>query len=185
MRNIFLNSLIALLGLFTYDSACGQCGTERWNVKILEDSEAGDINFTPVSSTVHKQLGFPKPAYHEDNLRDATEKKVYKIKCKLIKYREEGDKDWHLVVQDLTTGEKMVVEIPSLDCIDRSNPRFNKIDVSRRRLKAQVGPVTSGYRLPPAGTQLEITGVGFFDKSNHPTGFKGRELHPVLEIKVL
>jgi hypothetical protein len=185
MKKIILNGLVAFLCLFTYNSACGQCGTERWNVKILEDAEAGDINFSPVSSTVHKQLAFPKPAYHEANPRDATEKKVYKIRCKLIKYKAEGDKDWHLVVQDLTTNEKMVVEIPSLDCIDQSNPRFNKIDVSRRRLKAQVGPVTNDYRLPPAGTRLEITGVGFFDKSNHPTGFKGRELHPVLELKVL
>jgi len=134
---------------------------------------------------VHKQLAFPKPAYHENNPRDPTEKRVYKLNCKLVKYKEEDDDDWHLVVQDLTTNEQMVVEIPSLDCIDQSNPHFSKIAVSRKRLKAQVGPVTKDYRVPPAGTKLQIIGVGFFDKSNHPAGFKGRELHPVLELKVL
>ena len=162
-----------------------QCGSERWNVKTLNDGEAGDVIFTPVSSTIHKQLAFPKPAYHENNPRDATEKKVYKINCKLVKYKVEDDSDWHLVVQDLTTNEKMAVEIPSLNCVDQSNSRFNKIDVSRRRLRAKVGPVTTQYRLPPTGTRLQIIGVGFFDKSNHPVGFKGRELHPVLELKVL
>ena len=162
-----------------------QCGSERWNVKTLADSEAGTINFTPVSSTVHRQLAFPKPDYHEDNPRDATEKKVYKINCILVKYMLEKDSDWHLVVKDLTTAEQMVVEIPDLDCIDQSNPHFSKIAVSRNRLKDKVGPVKKTPRVPPAGTRLQIIGVGFFDKKNHPAGFKGREIHPVLELKVL
>lgn len=185
MKNLILRMAICHLFLLSFLFSQAQCGTERWPVKILEDPEANDIVFTPVSSTVHKQLAFTKPTYHESNPRDATEKKVYKMNCILVKYMEEGDKDWHLVVQDLNTNEMMVVEIPSLDCIDQSNPHFSKIAVSRNRLKAQVGPVKSTPRVPPAGTKLEITGVGFFDKSNHPTGFKGRELHPVLELKVL
>ena len=170
-----------LINLFLY----GQCGSERWDVKILNDTEAGDINFTPVTSTVKKQLAFAKPAYHESNPRDPTEKKVYKINCILVKYMLESDSDWHLVVQDLVTNQQMVVEIPNIDCIDASNPRFNKIEISRKRLKAAVGPVKTTPRTPPPGTKLQIVGVGFFDKSNHPIGFKGRELHPVLELKVL
>ena len=162
-----------------------QCGSERWDVKTLNDSEASDINFTPVSSTVHKQLQFPKPDYHENNLRDVREKKVYRIKCLLVKYMLEGDKDWHLVIKDLETNEQMVVEIPDLDCIGQSNPHFNKIEISRNRLKAKVGPVKKTARLPPSGTKLDIIGVGFYDKKNHPQGFKGREIHPVLELKVL
>ena len=181
-----------VLLLFTFflfiigdSTAFAQCGSQRWDVKTLKDSEAVEINFTPVTSTVHKQLAFPKPDYHNDNPRDATEKKVYKIKCILIQYNQQNDSDWHLIVKDLTTDEKMVVEIPDLDCIDQSNPNFNKIDVSRRRLVAHVGPVKKTPRVPPPGTRLQIIGVGFFDKKNHPTGFKGREIHPVLELKVL
>ena len=162
-----------------------QCGTERWPVKILEDSEAPQINFTPRNSTVKKQLAFFKPDYHEDNPRDTTEKQVYRIKCKLVKYMQEKDSDWHLVVQDLVTSQQMVVEIPDTDCIDMSNPHFNKIELSRNRLRAQVGPVKRQPRVPPAGTRLQIVGVGFFDKNNHPSGFRGREIHPVLELKVL
>ena len=163
----------------------GQCGSERWDVKTLNDPEANDIVFTPVSSTVHKQLQFLKPAYHEANPRDATEKRVYRIKCILVKYMKENDSDWHLVVKDLNSNEKMVVEIPDMDCVDASNPHFSKIEVSKNRLKAKVGPVKKTPRAAPAGTKLQITGVGFFDKDNHPICFKGREIHPVLELKVL
>ena len=66
-----------------------------------------------------------------------------------------------------------------------SNPHFSKIDLSRKRLVAKVGPVKKKGRVPPAGTKIRVIGVGFFDKKNHPKGFKGRELHPVLELKVL
>ena len=177
---LFLTFFLTLVTV-TY----AQCGSERWNVKILQDAEADDINFAPVASTVHKQLHFLKPDYHEDNPRDLTEKRVYKIKCILIQYMLEDDSDWHLVVKDLMTGEKMVVEIPDLDCIDQSNPHFSKIDISRKRLVARVGPVKKTPRIPPPGTKLQITGVGFFDKKNHPIGFKGREIHPVLELKVI
>lgn len=178
--------LILLAVLFFSNSfLLAQCGSERWEVKVLEDPEAVDINFTPVRSTVHKQLALEKPNYHDDNPRDITEKKVYLINCILVKYKKEEDKDWHLVVKDLGTDEEMVVEIPDPECVDMSNPRFSKLKVLRERLKAQVGPVTTSFRKPPAGTRIRITGVGFFDKKNHPIGFKGRELHPVLELKVL
>jgi hypothetical protein len=172
---------VLLMSAWTY----GQCGSERWEVKTLADAEAGDIKFTPVKSTVSKQLAFIKPDYHENNLRDSTEKRVYKIDCILLEYMQEADSDWHLVVKDLITGKKMVVEIPDTDCIDMSNPHFSKIDLSRRRLVAKVGPVKKKGRVPPAGTNIRVIGVGFFDKKNHPKGFKGRELHPVLELKVL
>jgi len=177
--------IVLILAVFTNDLIYGQCGSERWEVKILSDAEAGDIKFTPVKSTVSKQLALMKPDYHENNLRDKTEKKVYKIDCILLEYVQEADSDWHLVVKDLVTNEKMVVEIPDPDCIDQSNPHFSKIDLSRKRLTAKVGPVKKKPRKPPVGTKIQIIGVGFFDKKNHPKGFKGRELHPVLELKVL
>ena len=162
-----------------------QCGSERWEVKTLQDAEAEDINYTPLTSTVHKQLKFPKPDYHEINPRDITELRVYKIDCILIKYKQEGDMDWHLEVKDLNTNERMVVEIPDPGCVNMNNPRFNKLILVRKRLVAQVGPVKKQFRTPPANTKLRITGVGFFDKKNHPVGFKGRELHPVLNLVVL
>src|SRR5882757_8179707 len=138
MKIIVFYRIRALLLVFILASNTiiqAQCGSERWEVKTLADAEVGNINFTPVSSTVHKQLAFLKPTYHDNNPRDATEKKVYKINSILVKYMQENDSDWHLVVKDLATAEQMVVEIPDLDCIDQSNSHFSKIAVSRNRLK--------------------------------------------------
>ena len=174
-----------ILFLLLKFAVLAQCGSERWEVKTLQDAEAGDINFTPVISTVHKQLKFAKPGYHEVNPRDITEKKAYRIDCILIKYKLEEDKDWHLVVQDLNTNEQMVVEIPDPACVDMNNPRFNKLILARKRLVAKVGPVKADYRKPPPNTKIRITGVGFFDKENHPIGFKGREIHPALNLVLL
>jgi hypothetical protein len=183
----YLFKLVVFVSLVLVDNRIyGQCGSERWEVKTLADTEVNDVKFTPKKSTVSEQLSFVKPAYHENNPRDSTEKRVYKIDCILLEYVQESDSDWHLVVKDLATNQKMVVEIPDTDCIDMSNPHFSKIDLSRRRLVAKVGPVKKTARIPPAGTKLQVIGVGFFDKKNHPVvGFKGRELHPVLELKVL
>lgn len=175
-----------VLSLLLNFAVPAQCGTQRWDVKTLQDDEASEINFTPLKSSVHKQLKFIKPDYHDDNLRDATEKRVYQIDCILIKYKVEDDSDWHLVVQDLNSKEQMVIEIPDPECDEiKNNPRFNKLTLVRKRLVAQVGPVTTQFRKPPPNTKLRITGVGFFDKPNHPIGFKGRELHPVITLNVL
>jgi hypothetical protein len=176
---------ISVFLLFFSATCCAQCGTQRWSVKTLQDSEVDQINFTPKSSTVKKQLAFPKPDYHDDNPRDSTEKQVYKIKCKLVQYSLEDDSDWHLIVQDLSTSQQMVMEIPSTSCIGLSNSHLSKIQLSKKRLIAHVGPVKKTPRVPPAGTRLQIIGVGFFDEKDHPVGFSGREIHPVLELKVL
>ena len=165
-----------------------QCGTERWLVKTLQDADTANIRWRAVTSTVSGQLQKTKPVYHENNPRDSTELRVYKMDCILVKYKEEDDHDWHLIVQDLVTNEQMCVEIPDpADCSEvAANPRFSKIARARSRIEMNVGPVMGSYRTPPAGkNKIQVTGVGFFDKKNHPTGFKGRELHPVLDLKFL
>src|SRR6185369_7248902 len=151
-----------------------QCGSERWETKTLSDAEATKIKFSSIMSTVHDQLAFPKPAYHENNKRDQTEKQVYRIECILVKYKVEDDKDWHLVVQDLQTNEQMVVEIPDPDnCNEvKGNTHLSKLAKVRKRIVAHVGPVTDEYRKPPEDSKkIIVTGVGFFDKKNHPQGF--------------
>jgi hypothetical protein len=185
MKPSFFSLVILVAVCFAYSTSYSQCGSERWKVKTLSDDEAEDVSFTPITSTVHKQLAFAKPQYHENNLRDKTEKKTYRIDCILLKYVEEDDKDWHLVVKDLITDEEMVVEIPSPECVDLSNSHFSKLKLVRKRLVALVGPVKKDFRKAPDNLKIQVVGVGFFDKSNHPQGTKGRELHPVIDLKGL
>ena len=146
-----------------------------------------EINFTPKPSTVHEQRQFPKPIYHDNNPRQPSEKQVYVVDCILIKYKREiNDGDYHLIVKDLNTNEKLVVEIPNPDCVNISgNSHFSHIKDVRMLLKTKLSTFTTNYKFAPTGTKIRVTGVGFFDKKNHPTVFKGRELHPVLDIEFL
>jgi hypothetical protein len=172
--------------LFTSFLIHAQCGSERMRVKTLKDSEVSEINFTPQESTVHKQRQFPKPVYHDNNLRQPSEKQVYVVECILLKFkRETNDNDYHLIVKDLNSNEKLVVEVPSSLCVDTTDPHLSGIPTIRALLKQELGTITTNYKNAKPGTRIRVTGVGFFDKKNHPTGFKGRELHPVLDLEFL
>ena len=185
-KNIYMIGLLLICMTIT-NLAYSQCGSERLKVKTLKDSEADEINFTPEPSTVHKQRMFPKPIYHNNNPREPSEKQVYVVECILIKFKKEtNDRDLHLIVKDLNSNEKLVVEIPNPACVDTAdNPHFSHISDIRTLLTSKLGTFTSNYKFAPAGTKIRVTGVGFFDKKNHPTGFKGRELHPVLDLEFL
>jgi hypothetical protein len=178
--------LSAILILCSYASVA-QCGTERVKVKTLKDEEESEISFTPKHSSVHEQLQFAKPPFHDDNPREPSEKQVYIIEAYLIKYKKEtNDNDYHLVVQDIDSDEQMVVEVPSLSCADAGhNEHFSHLKEVRNILSQQLGNFTTSYKYAPEGTRIRVTGVGFFDKRNHPRGFKGRELHPVLNLEFI
>ena len=184
----YLFKLLALATLLFINSwIYSQCGSDRLKVKTLKDSEVSEINFTPEPSTVHQQRLFPKPVYHNNNPRDSSEKQVYVIDCILLRFkRETNDGDFHLIVRDPNNNEKLVVEIPNPQCVNiSSNPHFSNIKDVRKLLTTKLGSFTANYKNAPAGTKIRVTGVGFFDKKNHPTGFKGRELHPVLDLEFL
>jgi hypothetical protein len=57
MRVAKIHLAVATL-LVAFNSIEAQCGTERWPVKILEDSEAPQINFTPRNSHGKKTTRF-------------------------------------------------------------------------------------------------------------------------------
>ncbi|MES1226263.1 MAG: hypothetical protein ABUT20_62885 [Bacteroidota bacterium] len=186
-KDILQRALYILLFLVVNFFAYSQCGSERLKVKTLKDPEADEINFTPEPSTVHQQRMFPKPIYHNNNPREPSEKQVYVVDCILIKFKKESnDRDFHLIVKDLNSNEKLVVEVPNPACVNvAGNPHFSHLKDLRTLLTTKLGTFTSAYKFAPAGTKIRVTGVGFFDKKNHPTGFKGRELHPVLNLEFL
>lgn len=182
IRSYVLRTFAVLSLLLATVLLHAQCGEERWEVKTLQDDEADQIKWRSKASTVHEQLQFPKPAYHDDNPRDPTELQVYRIDCILLTYVEEDDGDWHLVIKDLRTNEKMTVEVPDPACPEITHPKLSKLALLRRRIVAQVGPVKQRHRAAAPGTRMRVWGVGFFDKKNHPVGFSGRELHPVINL---
>jgi len=186
MKNVFQIILFSAFVIIN-NIASAQCGSERVKVKTLKDNEADQINYTPETSTVHKQRMFPKPIYHNDNPREPSEKQVYVVECILVKFKKEtNDRDFHLIVKELNSNEKLVVEVPNPACVDiAGNPHLSRIKAIRTLLTQKLGTFTSSYKFAKPNTKIRVTGVGFFDKKNHPTGFKGRELHPVLDLEFL
>jgi hypothetical protein len=161
------------------------CGTERWPVKTLTDSDAGSVRFTPKSSSVKALRALKRPS----SLKRRTapvETTTYRIKTQLVSFKFEEDEDIHLVVAQPDNRKKtMIVEFPSSGCITkaRSSPR-KKLNSARKALtNACDTPSKSDFRALHGSAT--ITGVGFFDFKHHQRGVAPNaiELHPVVGFK--
>src|SRR6185437_609549 len=84
---------------------CGShCGTERWRIKTVFDSDASRIDFTPQRSTVTELTSLPAPNRLEEEERSSAEERVYSVEAVLLGWKAEtashGDHDFHLVLAD-------------------------------------------------------------------------------------
>ena len=168
-----------------------KCGTERWDVKILSDKDTVKIDFSKkYQTTVHQQvsLSMPDIRISEHLPRMSGETNVYTLVCYLIEYKKEKDKDVHLVIMDLNTGETMVAEIPGSECseIRRTSRYFMFVNLNNWFI-SNIGRPTSKFKKPGKKLKIQITGVGFFDFIHGQKGMaaNGREIHPVLEMKIV
>lgn len=171
---LFLTAVVAAWG----QAAQGQCGYERWPVKILSDKDHQRVNFAPVEITIAKLTAIPihEIPYPRDRRIGPEELQVYKVQGKLIAVRPEQDSDLHIIIADLQHPEiRMIAEIPSPACAEGTG---HERDYRRAR------EVLAGIRI---GSVIEITGVGFFDFIHNAIGTakNGIELHPVLKLAVI
>ena len=147
------------------------------------------INFSNVvETTVHKQVELAKPT-NECTFRMRSEDTVYSLTCKVVAYKkQEDDKDMHLIIQDLKTGEMMVAEVPSSDCMSiKKTSRYQQIKNLDEWFVANIGNPKFKYTYLQKPILVHITGVGFFDTEHGQKGManNGREIHPVLSIKLV
>jgi len=164
------------------------CGSERWEVKVLADAQAAEVDLAhPREATVARLASLPAPAYAERRARAPEETQVFVLSAFVLGYKLEEDGDIHIVVSDRPdgSGATMVAEIPSSDCLQASRAR-GEMDEARRAFLSVFqnrppGPRFRPLRRPQA---VQITGVGFFDKLHGQTGAapNGIELHPVLSV---
>src|ERR1051326_9029307 len=97
----------------------GQCGYERWPVKILTDKDRGGIDFKPVDTTVAKlaAIHIHEIPYPNDRRIDPEELHVCRVRARLITVFREQDHDLHLVIADLERPQvTMIAEIPAPEC---------------------------------------------------------------------
>jgi hypothetical protein len=176
---------------------CGaHCGTERWAIKTLTDTQsARAISSTPAQSSVGALVALPAPRKLPQGARIApTETQQFTVQALLIGWKEEsgptGDRDFHLVLADPTDhGKTMIAEVPSPTCASAcASAKVAAFGAARQVLTNELGPAPTTTSVTPVNPprKVEVTGVGFFDFDHKQDGLAPNciELHPVLQIAV-
>ncbi|MGH9710244.1 MAG: hypothetical protein ACRD37_06840 [Candidatus Acidiferrales bacterium] len=169
--------------------ACGiHCGTERWLVKTLADADAGSINFSPRPTTVAWLTSQPAPSPLPADTRVAPlELQAFTVRAQLIGIKEEGDRDFHIVLADPNDPSvTMIAEIPSSECSGACSSHYAaSFESARHELESRFGmPPTNGFENVPGNVIVGVTGVAFFDFFHDQRGVAPNaiELHPVLAL---
>ena len=205
---------VFLLMLFLAGTSVAQnCGgKERWGPKDGTDSQAQNIDLTNITEEhVTDLVTISEPQLPGGNTTRIVpdETHVYRVQARLVKWKRESDNDYHLVLTDDTlnyteesahppvppTGHSFIGEVPDPSCFSGSDGSFGSQTpfadgiTSARQTMDQRFPNAdqSGAWNDGAGAQVEITGIGFFDRPHNQTGRAPNniEIHPVLSIRFL
>jgi len=159
------------------------CGVERWSVKVGMDPDARLVDQrTAVPTNIVQLRALPAPASPPLNRRvRPVETTVWSVDAVLVRYKQEDDSDYHLVLAD-TGGRTMIVEIPSPACVGPSSPFLPAMRAVRTTFTAAFHPTIAFQRV---NVSVHVTGVGFFDFKHGQSGVAPNaiELHPILSIR--
>ncbi len=176
---------VSILSFFTTflhaQPPCG--GTERWGQKVLVDTAANSINFTPDTITVNQFDSLPSYPPNSNAPRTAPlEFKTYAIHGRLEAKRNETDNDYHIILWDggnLTC----ICEIPDPVCAGAATSHWVSDFIQARNWSdTHIGLATNnGVSFQ---SRVIITGVGFVDPPHGQSGVapNNMELHPVLHL---
>ena len=159
-------------------SQVGDCGYDRWRVKVLRDRDAARVRRDTVPTTIRKLNAIPIPEipYPRDRRIPPYELTIYRLSGRVERMSVQDDGDWHLILSDPADARHtMIVEIPTPECA--KGTEFGAAYESARNALRRV---------PKRGV-VEVTGVGFFDFIHTQRGISrnGFELHPVLSVRRL
>jgi hypothetical protein len=162
------------------DNKCG--GTERWEQKVLIDSNVDEVRSRPKLAEIDSLDGINTSAIKIGLFtpRQPMEDQVYTIKnCFISEAFREKDDDIHLVIED-GHHHHMIAEIPDPTCPDAKQSDFITNFKKARTTFLKYQSNYNHYR-------FNITGVLFIDKKhpNPPTGDNENniELHPVIKLE--
>jgi len=206
--------VVFLLMLFLAGTAAAQnCGgKERWGPKDGTDPQAPNIDLTNITpEAVTDLVAIHQPHLPSDNTTRIVpdETHVYRVQARLVKWKHESDNDYHLVLTDDTlnytdesahppvppTGHSFIGEVPDPSCFSGSDGSFGSqtpfadgITSSRQTIDQRFPNADqTGNWNDGADAQVEITGIGFFDRPHNQTGRAPNniEIHPILSIRFL
>jgi hypothetical protein len=191
-----------------------QCATERWGVKIGMDDRVDRVHLADVSPTILdlRQESAPgprvpcTPRYPQEE--DILELRDVRLVCFKWEKGSDGDRDFHLVLEDpsddvvspeqdptcklidpkyhpdISQYRTIIVEIPDPDCLEASNPWRDPIAAVRVTFAAEFSPSAKPKRVNKI---VSVRGVRFFDVPHGQLGVvqaNAVELHPVLSFCV-
>lgn len=162
---------------------CGvHCGTERWAVKTLSDSDRTRVAMQPVPTTIEALVALARPLAHPAFRRVApVETTVYQVQARITWLSSEADSDYHLVLaspEDTTI--TMIAEVPDPQCAGAcASGLASTYAELRQELVHQLNSPHSVAR-----PLVRVTGVGFWDFCHGQVGRAPNciELHPVIQI---
>jgi hypothetical protein len=154
------------------------CSGYRWDVKTGQDPQASQVNLNSVTpTTVGYLTSLPaQPSLPDDYRLPPTELTQYQITGTIVDYSLEHDNDYHVVIQDNSSSNVMITEIPDPACVPSSSPFAAMAANARSVFSANTGSAI--------GATVAIKGVGFFDSNTLTSNVAPNkiELHPVLDI---
>jgi len=160
------------------------CGVERWSIKTGTDPDARLVDLrTAVPTNIAHLRALPAPAQPPLNRRvRPVETTVWSLDARLVRYKQEDDSDYHLVLSD-AGGRTMIAEIPAPECVGASSPFLPDIRAVRAAFTAAFHPTTASFQR--VAVAVHVTGVGFFDFKHGQSGVAPNaiELHPILSIR--
>jgi hypothetical protein len=169
--------------LHLYRSVTGSCGVERWEVKTMTDSHAGEVNLRPHKASIAGLITRPKPgnlisSFTSPRNQEGNapwENHAFTITGKVIYAKHEADQDVHLALED-PAGNTMIVESTYPGCAQGSRvlPQM-----------ATVRAYVEEHFATLVGSTVTVSGVGFSDFSHGQTGVAPNaiELHPLTAIE--
>ncbi len=183
----FITGVAALVGVVFFEHV----HSPRWSVKTLGDAFVVPEIATHTTIREQRELQPPRAVdgavlVDESAARFESERTLYTLTARLVEAQVMEDGDYHLVLEDPTTGLRLVAEIPDGDA-----PMPTRYAAychnARHMIDALIGQPSRTAMSPAAPPLIEITGVGFFDSPHLvvPTGMAPnyREIHPVLIVK--
>ncbi|MGH9208844.1 MAG: hypothetical protein ACRD1G_20245, partial [Acidimicrobiales bacterium] len=157
------------------------CSGFRWDIKTGQDSQANQVNLGSVTpTTVGYLTTLPVPPSLPDNQRiSPTELTQYQVTGTIVDVVPPSgghDGDYHVVIQDNSSSNVMITEIPDPLCVPTSSPFA--------AMAANARSVFVAHEATAIGSTVTIKGVGFFDSNTLTSSVAPNkiELHPVLDI---
>ena len=161
-----------------------KCGAKRWPVKTLADPDAKHVSKRAVKATVEALANLPLAVGIGGARGVGTERTRVKVSAKLVEIFTEGDGDFHLVIEDPTTGMRMIVEFPNESCTNGASAKLRaKMQAARDAAVKVCGFIPNSGRHKVTG-DVTVTGIPFFDFAHRQIDRapNGIELHPVLRF---